>query len=335
MPRYMSLYEKVFGVSAAAKVGPAAEAEAAPVAQAQQQKQEMVTATADEAPSTAPSLGLVRDYPVQEDYEFGAVIGKGNFGVVRTARHIITGQLHAVKAIPKVSGQEYAKVLHEAEIMRALSKGACQGVVQVYGVYQDNEHVYLAMELLHGGELRQRLVRRRQFSEKEAARLVKSILQLVQECHACGVMHRDIKPENFVFARADADLPLKAIDFGLAAFFSEGVKLTKCSGTPYYMAPEVIRGSYGAEADLWSVGVMLYEMIAGVKPFVEDKRSRVPIVDVMYKVVHQPIDFESVSWRFTSLAAKDFVLRLLDRNSDTRMTSAQALQHPWLLKNCC
>jgi calcium-dependent protein kinase len=81
-----------------------------------------------------------------------------------------------------------------------------------------------------------------------------------------GVMHRDIKPENFLLLSKDEDAPLKATDFGLSVFFKEGEVFREIVGSAYYIAPEVLKRKYGPEADIWSVGVMLYIFLAGVPP---------------------------------------------------------------------
>jgi calcium-dependent protein kinase len=89
----------------------------------------------------------------------------------------------------------------------------------------------------------------------------------MQLCHSNGVIHRDLKPENFLFANKSEDSPLKVIDFGLSVFFSPGDRFTEVVGSAYYMAPEVLKRSYGQEVDVWSAGVILYILLCGVPPF--------------------------------------------------------------------
>lgn len=88
-----------------------------------------------------------------------------------------------------------------------------------------------------------------------------------QACHKHGVMHRDLKPENFLFGNKKEAAPLKAIDFGLSVFFTPGERFNEIVGSPYYMAPEVLKRNYGPEIDIWSAGVILYILLCGVPPF--------------------------------------------------------------------
>ncbi|KAG6502064.1 hypothetical protein ZIOFF_041951 [Zingiber officinale] len=87
------------------------------------------------------------------------------------------------------------------------------------------------------------------------------------ECHKNGVMHRDLKPENFLFGNKRENAPLKTIDFGLSVFFRPGERFNEIVGSPYYMAPEVLKRNYGPEVDVWSAGVILYILLCGVPPF--------------------------------------------------------------------
>jgi calcium-dependent protein kinase len=104
-------------------------------------------------------------------------------------------------------------------------------------------------------------VARGHYSERAAATVLRSIVDVVRLCHASGVIHRDLKPENFLFADESEGAQLKVIDFGLSVFFTPGQRFTEVVGSAYYMAPEVLRRSYGPEVDVWSAGVILYILL--------------------------------------------------------------------------
>ncbi|CAL9135084.1 unnamed protein product, partial [Musa textilis] len=123
------------------------------------------------------------------------------------------------------------------------------------------------MELCEGGELFDRIISRGHYSERAAAALCREIVNVVHCCHSMGVMHRDLKPENFLFLNKREDSPLKATDFGLSTFFKHGDVFRDVLGSAYYIAPEVLRLNYGPEADIWSAGVIVYILLAGVPPF--------------------------------------------------------------------
>ncbi|KAJ6332025.1 hypothetical protein OIU76_010411 [Salix suchowensis] len=140
-------------------------------------------------------------------------------------------------------------------------------LVTLKDTYEDANAVHLVMELCEGGELFDRIVARGRYTERAAAAVTKTIVEVVQICHEHGVMHRDLKPENFLFGNKKENAPLKAIDFGLSVFFKPGEKFTEIVGSPYYMAPEVLKRNYGQEIDVWSAGVVLYILLCGVPPF--------------------------------------------------------------------
>lgn len=112
------------------------------------------------------------------------------------------------------------------------------------------------------------------FDEAKAAEVVRVVLRTIAQCHAKGVAFRDVKPENFMYSSPDPAAPLKLSDFGLAVPFHEGQKLTERCGTIYYVAPEVIAMSYGKEADLWSAGVVAYQLLSGRLPFTDKVNDR-------------------------------------------------------------
>ncbi|KAJ6406791.1 hypothetical protein OIU84_010330 [Salix udensis] len=150
--------------------------------------------------------------------------------------HEATGKEYACKSIAKrnlLTADDVEDVRREIQIMHHLA--GHPNVVSINGAYEDEVAVHVVMEL------------------------------------CAGVMHRDLKPENFLFVNEREDSPLKAIDFGLSEFFKPGESLNDVVGSPYYVAPEVLRKLYGPEADVWSAGVMVYILLCGVPPFWAEK----------------------------------------------------------------
>lgn len=190
--------------------------------------------------------------------------GKGAFGTVHLAVHRRTGAQHACKSISKarlLSPADVDAVRHEVEILHLLTPHPT--VAGLVGVYEDRAAVHIVEEYCAGGELFDRIVARKSLSEAEAARSFRCMVDMVRHCHACGVMHRDIKPENFLLTDSSDDAAVCACDFGLGAFFKPGQPLSALVGSAYYVAPEVLRRSYGPKADLWSLGVVLYILLSG------------------------------------------------------------------------
>ncbi|KAL0302750.1 UNVERIFIED_CONTAM: Calcium-dependent protein kinase [Sesamum angustifolium] len=201
-------------------------------------------------------------------YRFGKELGRGEFGVTYQCFDDVNGESLACKKIPKSKLRtdiDIEDVRREVEIMRHLPKHP--NIVSYREVYEDKEAIYLVMELCEGGELFDRIVARGHYTERAAAQVTKTILEVVKVCHEHGVIHRDLKPENFLYANESENSPLKAIDFGLSIFFEPGQRFNEIVGSPYYMAPEVLRRNYGPEIDVWSTGVILYILLCGVPPF--------------------------------------------------------------------
>lgn len=163
------------------------------------------------------------------------------------------------------------------------------------------------------------------YTEDDAKIVVQQILSIVAFCHLQGVVHRDLKPENFLFTTKDEYAQLKAIDFGLSDFIKPDERLNDIVGSAYYVAPEVLHRSYSMEADVWSIGVITYILLCGSRPFWARTES-----GIFRAVLRADPSFDEAPWPSVSPEAKDFVKRLLNKDSRKRMTAAQALTHPWI-----
>lgn len=175
------------------------------------------------APKTAWVLPY-RTENLREVYTLGRKLGQGQFGTTFLCTHNATGRTFACKSIPKrklLCKEDYDDVWREIQIMHHLSEHP--NVVRIHGTYEDTSSVHLVMELCEGGELFDRIVQKGHYSERQAANLIKTILEVVEACHSLGVMHRDLKPENFLFDTVEEDAKLKTTDFGLSVFYKPGL----------------------------------------------------------------------------------------------------------------
>ncbi|OIT21345.1 PREDICTED: calcium-dependent protein kinase 24 isoform X2 [Nicotiana attenuata] len=274
-------------------------------------------------------INVVKD-PSGDDiykrYEFGKELGRGEFGITYQCVDKESGENVACKTIAKSKLRteiDVEDVRREVVIMRHLPKHP--NIVSYKEVYEDKEAVYLVMELCEGGELFDRIVARGHYTERAAARVTKTILEVVQVCHKHGVIHRDLKPENFLYANTSENAQLKAIDFGLSIFFEPGQRFGEIVGSPYYMAPEVLRRNYGPEVDVWSAGVILYILLCGVPPFWAETEE-----GIAHAIVKGTIDFNRDPWPRVSDEAKDLVKGMLDPNPYNRLTVEEVLEHHWI-----
>ncbi|KAK6942497.1 EF-hand domain, partial [Dillenia turbinata] len=279
------------------------------------------------------SVGLQVDSVLQrqtenlkEIYSLGRKLGQGQFGTTYLCVAKQDGKEFACKSIAKrklTTQEDVEDVRREIQIMHHLA--GHPNVISIVGAYEDAVAVHVVMELCAGGELFDRIVQRGHYSERKAAELARLIVGVVEACHSLGVMHRDLKPENFLFVNHDEEAPLKTIDFGLSVFFRPGETFSDVVGSPYYVAPEVLRKHYGPECDVWSAGVIIYILLSGVPPFWDETEQ-----GIFEQVLKGDLDFISDPWPSISEGAKDLVRRMLVRDPKKRLTAHEVLCHPWV-----
>jgi serine/threonine protein kinase len=267
----------------------------------------------------------------------GKLIGKGGFGSVYEYHH--EGDRYAVKSIRKSTKEiGISDIINEIAMLRQMRH---RGIINLIRVSEDKEFVHLFTELCQGGELFQRIIDRVSnnntvdrtpcFNEHEAARIIHQVLDAVLYMHANDVVHRDIKPENILFVSNDRDSQIKIIDLGLARHhFDYDPPMTDYVGTSYYVAPEVIGGSYRKSCDLWSVGVVAYFILSGCPPFdgADDAEIFESILTSRY-CVGIGRNGEKLSTVLSAMSM-DFVVKLLEAEPGIRMCATSALKHPWM-----
>ncbi|KAJ0237547.1 Calcium-dependent protein kinase 10 [Hirschfeldia incana] len=263
---------------------------------------------------------------ITDKYILGRELGRGEFGITHLCTDRETREALACKSISKRklrTAVDIEDVRREVSIMSTLPDHP--NVVKLRATYEDGENVHLVMELCEGGELFDRIVARGHYTERAAAGVARTIAEVVMMCHVNGVVHRDLKPENFLFANKKENSALKAIDFGLSVFFKPGEKFTEIVGSPYYMAPEVLKRDYGPEVDVWSAGVIIYILLCGVPPFWAETEQGVALA-----ILRGVIDFKRDPWPQISESAKSLVRQMLDPDPTKRLTAQQVLAHPWI-----
>ncbi|KAL9434524.1 hypothetical protein AB3S75_029211 [Citrus x aurantiifolia] len=279
--------------------------------------------------ATSASVGRVLGKPMEDvrnTYIFGRELGRGQFGVTYLVTHKDTKQQFACKSISSrklINRDDVEDVRREVQIMHHLT--GHRNIVELKGAYEDRHSVNLIMDLCAGGELFDRIIAKGHYSERAAANLCRQMVTVVHYCHSMGVMHRDLKPENFLFSSSAEDSPLKATDFGLSVFFKPGDVFKDLVGSAYYVAPEVLRRNYGAEADIWSAGVILYILLSGVPPFWGETEQ-----SIFDAILRGHIDFSSDPWPNISSSAKDIVKKMMCADPKERLSAAEVLNHPWM-----
>ena len=239
------------------------------------------------------------------DYEIGETLGTGSFGRVRISKNKKTNEYVAMKIMKKVEILKSKQADHIANEIKILSMIDHPFVIKFDGFTQDEKYLYLALELINGGELFTYLRSVGRFPVDQARVYIAQIISIFEYLHSKNIIYRDLKPENILIHKSGY---LKLTDFGFAKIV-EGRTYTLC-GTPEYLAPEIILNKgHGKPVDWWTCGILLYEMIAGIDPFSDDD----PIM-VYQKILKGKIKFPS---GFDS-NAKSLVKHLLESDLTKR-----------------
>ncbi|XP_036147189.1 ribosomal protein S6 kinase 2 beta [Monomorium pharaonis] len=268
----------------------------------------------------------VNPVSITDEYEFKHEIGRGSYSVVYLAAHIASKIEYAVKVIEKSKRDP----TEEIEIL--LRYGRHPHIVTLRAVHEDDKRVYLVLDLLRGGELLDRLLQRRNFTEREAAEVIYIVTSVVQYLHENGVVHRDLKPSNILYTKPGGDPTTLCIcDLGFATQLraENGLLMTPCY-TANFVAPEVLkRQGYDAACDIWSLGVLLYIMLAGYTPFRNSPGDSAN--DILDRIGSGYIDVESGIWCHISSEVKELVKRMLHLDPTRRPTAAVILKYPWIV----
>ena len=201
-------------------------------------------------------------------------------------------------------------------------------IIRLYETFEDPKFYYLVTEEMYGGELFDRVVAKSYYNEKEARDATKVLLEALQYCHAQQVAHRDLKPENLLLQSPDDDSQIKIADFGFAKRLGAGGEesLTTQCGTPGYVAPEILEGvPYGTQSDLWSIGVIIYILLGGYPPFIEQDQKK-----LFQRIRKGDYEFHDEYWGSVSKDAKSLISSMLTVDPKKRITAEAALGNSWI-----
>ncbi|XP_048468974.1 ribosomal protein S6 kinase 2 alpha-like isoform X1 [Rhincodon typus] len=261
-----------------------------------------------------------------DGYELKEDIGVGSYSVCKRCIHKTTNMEYAVKIIQK-SKRDPSE---EVEIL--LRYGQHPNIITLKDVYNDSKYIYLVTELMRGGELLDKILQQKGFSEREASALLHTITKTVEYLHSQGVVHRDLKPSNILYVDESSNPEsIRICDFGFAKQLraDNGLLMTPCY-TANFVAPEVLkRQGYDEGCDIWSLGVLLYTMLAGYTPFAngpDDTPS-----EILARIGSGHYNLQGGNWDKASSAAKDLVSKMLHVDPHRRLTAKQVLKHQWIV----
>uniref|UniRef100_A0A8C7FU02 Serine/threonine-protein kinase ULK3 n=1 Tax=Oncorhynchus kisutch TaxID=8019 RepID=A0A8C7FU02_ONCKI len=259
--------------------------------------------------------------PKLADFILTERLGSGTYATVYKAyrkgdnREVVAVKVVGKKTLNKVSMEN---LLTEIEILKTVRH---PHIVQLNDFQWDSENIYLILEWCSGGDLSRFIHSRRLLPERVARLFLQQIACALQYLHNHNISHLDLKPQNILLSGS----VLKLADFGFASYMSPWDEQSALRGSPLYMAPEMVcRRQYDSRVDLWSVGVILYETLFGRAPFAS--RSYAELEEKIRS--DKPIELPAGAR--VSRNCRDLLLRLLDRDPDTRLTFTQFFSHPWV-----
>lgn len=250
-------------------------------------------------------------------YEIGSILGIGQFSEVKQAISRLdpnNDNKVAVKCINLLHMKNDEKLLkREIAILKKISH---ENIVKLYDIYENDDYIYITMELCSGGSLKEKVNLDGPMSIKDVKTMAKKLLSALEYLHTNNICHRDIKPENILFTGEQ----VKIADFGLARLM-EGTNKFTMVGTPYFLSPEIISGDYNLKCDIWSLGVVLFFALT----------KRLPFYGEGYDDLFERISVRDIDWFGVESEEEEFLKFLLNRKYKARPTAKEALAHPWIM----
>ncbi|XP_035236385.1 caM kinase-like vesicle-associated protein [Anguilla anguilla] len=267
---------------------------------------------------------------ITDKYEFGQILKAKEFCELCLARERQTGQVFICKKFLKKDGRKVRRAAkNEIMILRMVSH---PNILQLIDTYETRKEYFIIQEIATGGDLFDWILDQGSYTERDAANVVRQVLEAVSYLHSLNIVHRNLKLENLMYYTENNQSKVVLRDFYLSTF--ENGSITEPCGTPEYLAPEVVtRHRYGRPVDCWAVGVIMYILLSGNPPFFDeaeeentDLRNRV----LFCRIAAGEFEFDSPYWDGISTAAKALVCRLMEVDQMLRVTAQEALGHEWI-----
>lgn len=261
-------------------------------------------------------------------YKILSCIGKGGFGSVYKIFHLPTNQTRAMKIIRKrtlIYQDGDQTFLREIDLLQCADH---PNIIKIFEHYDDKVNFYIITELVKGGDLLDTISEWKEFTEEKAAYIIFQLMTAVNYLHtSLKVVHRDIKPENILVEKSEDKnhFNIKLIDFGTGNFLEKNKNFSLCVGTPYYIAPEVLRKDYNEKVDIWSCGVLLYMLLVGYPPFFGKN-----VKEIFDAVKIGKINMTAPEWQKISDTAKDLLNKMFEYDPGKRISAEETLRHPFL-----
>ena len=265
---------------------------------------------------------------IEEDYVVIKNIDAGRFGSVKLCESIQSqkSKQYAVKQVKKSDLTEFKLIQQLFNEIKFLRKFSSKYITKLYRVYEDASKIYLILEYVPHGNLLKRVLSKKKFSESEVVKFASRLFSVIKYIHSFGILHRDLKLENILMTSPTKTHKFKIADFGLACYIDRSQKLK--SGSPGYMAPEILRGqSYSTKVDIFSGGIILYILLTGSSPFSGLGKSKTIELNMLCQ-----LNFDNGLFKHLSEECVRFLRGILDSEPVFRPSAGIALQDSWIRK---
>lgn len=257
-------------------------------------------------------------------------IGSGGYSTVYKCTDQI-GIRYACKVMPKEKNK-IERVAQEVNVMKALVKSP--KIVRFIEAGEDENAYYIIQEWCRGGSVQSYIKDFPNYGENTVASIIRGVLRALFHMHDLGIAHCDVKAGNVFVGDKSEDADIKLGDLGTAVFTNgECIEINDLVGTPNYMAPENLSQKYHTSSDIWSLGVMTYNMLTGIIPFDDHSNPLNPSLAKIWKsILFEEPKMTGSRWKGISDDAKDFVHICLHKSYTNRPDALMCLNHPWLTK---
>jgi calcium/calmodulin-dependent protein kinase I len=264
--------------------------------------------------------------PFKELYILGKELGAGAFSTVFDGTHSQSENQYAVKCVRRHDLHQSDAVALQDEIEALKVLKDCPYIVRIHDVFDEPDYSYVVLERMEGGDLIDRIIEKAHYTEVDAREVCKQLLLGVQFCHANKIANRNLKPENLLLVSKTSDTDVKISDFGYAKKVLYPNSLRTQCGTEGYVAPEILehRPAYDVHCDMWSLGVIIYIVLGGYRPF------RGSQDEVMKQIRYGEYEFHERYWGHVSQDAKNMIAGMLTVDPEKRISAAEALNNAWI-----
>ncbi|TSM04844.1 CaM kinase-like vesicle-associated protein [Bagarius yarrelli] len=270
---------------------------------------------------------------ITDKYEIGQVLKAKEFCELCLVKERLTNKVYVCKKFLKKDGKKVRKAAkNEIMILKMVNH---PNILKLIDAFETRKEFYIIQELATGGDVFDWILDQGNYTERDAANVIRQVLEAVAYLHSLNIVHRNLKLENLMYYTENNHNKVVLRDFYLSRF--ENGSITEPCGTPEYLAPEVVaRHRYGRPVDCWAIGVIMYMLLSGNPPFydeTEEENTDMHNRIIFCRIVAGDYEFDSPYWDDISSAAKELVCRLMEVDQMIRITAQDALFHEWIAGN--